>query len=425
MKKFFLLLVIGLSAISFAQQDSDEAEEFRSILFSNLHIMPSDSSNNIFYTYKLPYNRLVFVKNGNKYTAEFNITIEVFDSGNNFVVRTYSNKRIETNDFESTNSRDLYSEGFCQFEVGKGEFNILPLFSDVKSGREIKLKARKLVTSKYNESGILEPLIVNADSFKCNGKEFYALANFESNFPFSEEKFDMLIPVTDLSVNSIHVSVVKAKDTLLNETISESFLSGILFDECSNKVVLTSTGSGKKTRNFVVQNFSNNLSPGNIVITVSEDKNTKPEKTFQKSVIWYNKPLSLNNPEYAIKVLKHIEGDSVVNRLLNEDSDNYQQVLLNYWEKYDPTPGTSFNPLMVEFYQRVDYAAMNFTPIDGKSGSDTDRGKILIQFGQPNKIERASNGYGKVVETWVYEKPQRKFIFVDQKGTGNFSLTKG
>ena len=33
-----------------------------------------------------------------------------------------------------------------------------------------------------------------------------------------------------------------------------------------------------------------------------------------------------------------------------------------------------------------------------------------------------TNEKGKVVETWIYDKPQRKFVFIDQQGVGEFSL---
>ena len=77
---------------------------------------------------------------------------------------------------------------------------------------------------------------------------------------------------------------------------------------------------------------------------------------------------------------------------------------------------------MNEYYSRVDYAQLNFSTLTGTKGVNTDRGKIYIMFGKPDKIERNSNSSGKVVETWIYNNPQRKFVFVDKQGVGEFSL---
>jgi GWxTD domain-containing protein len=78
---------------------------------------------------------------------------------------------------------------------------------------------------------------------------------------------------------------------------------------------------------------------------------------------------------------------------------------------------------MSEYYKRVDYTAKNFSSLSGKKGFETDRGKVYIQFGKPKTIERGSNSEGKVVETWYYN-DQKKFIFIDKQGTGDFPLQK-
>jgi len=96
--------------------------------------------------------------------------------------------------------------------------------------------------------------------------------------------------------------------------------------------------------------------------------------------------------------------------------------LVNYWKKLDPTPETEYNELMTEFYTRVDYTLKNFSTISGIKGIQSDRGKVFIKYGKPDKTERSSNLQGKVVETWIYDKLHRKFVFVDEDGTGEFSL---
>jgi GWxTD domain-containing protein len=113
-----------------------------------------------------------------------------------------------------------------------------------------------------------------------------------------------------------------------------------------------------------------------------------------------------------------------VEKLLDAKEKDYPKELNKFWKKYDPTPSTQFNELMSEYHKRVDYAELNYTSLSGKKGFDTDRGKVYIQFGKPKNIERSSNGEGKVVETWYYDK-ERKFVFVDKLGTGDFPLQNG
>ncbi len=58
-----------------------------------------------------------------------------------------------------------------------------------------------------------------------------------------------------------------------------------------------------------------------------------------------------------------------------------------FWARRDPTAGTPRNENREEFDRRVAAADKSF-PSDKKRGALSDRGKILILFGQPKKIER-------------------------------------
>ena len=141
-------------------------------------------------------------------------------------------------------------------------------------------------------------------------------------------------------------------------------------------------------------------------------------------VVWFNKPFSLLNPEKAIEFLSYIESDSVISELLDEDESDYPEVLSNYWSKFDPTPETTFNEIMFEYYSRVDYAIREFKSITNNNGAKTDRGMVYIKFGNADKIERTSTSQGQVIEVWTYSKSQRSFSFIDKTGTGNFTLTE-
>ncbi|MCK7522798.1 MAG: GWxTD domain-containing protein [Ignavibacteriales bacterium] len=66
---------------------------------------------------------------------------------------------------------------------------------------------------------------------------------------------------------------------------------------------------------------------------------------------------------------------------------------------------------------RVDYAVKEFKGIGKGNGAKTDRGVVYIKFGKPEKIERSSNPQGQVMEIWTYSNPERKFTFIDKKGT--------
>jgi GWxTD domain-containing protein len=147
-------------------------------------------------------------------------------------------------------------------------------------------------------------------------------------------------------------------------------------------------------------------------------------------------------------------------KTITSDDDAKAFVSL-FWARRDPTVATPRNEYREEFERRVAAADKNF-PSDKKRGALTDRGKILILFGQPKKIERAGGqresalpgmdrtgsttnttadafgGTGSTERTaaqiWSYEGDDARTLFgqaraplrfVDQQGKSDYILERG
>ncbi|MFO7914979.1 MAG: GWxTD domain-containing protein [Candidatus Krumholzibacteriales bacterium] len=83
-------------------------------------------------------------------------------------------------------------------------------------------------------------------------------------------------------------------------------------------------------------------------------------------------------------------------RNLNEKRrENY---LRNFWIERDPTPTTEVNERYMEHLRRVYYARYLFQNSRmGQNGPDTDRGRSLIKYGMPEKIETSFyRGTGRI-----------------------------
>jgi GWxTD domain-containing protein len=137
--------------------------------------------------------------------------------------------------------------------------------------------------------------------------------------------------------------------------------------------------------------------------------------------------------------------------------------LAGLWRAIDPTPDTAANELKRDFVNRVAYANAHYTVFE--KGMFSDRGRIWIQFGEPDEIqiERlpvSDKTLGVVVdgqipksskdlltkpnevdtrayEIWTYQLRGRemvprhrmneisagmKFVFVDEQGYGEYTL---
>ena len=102
------------------------------------------------------------------------------------------------------------------------------------------------------------------------------------------------------------------------------------------------------------------------------------------------------------------------------DVERYQR-FRSFWEKRDPTPGTLRNERMEEYYYRIASANRNYGGTH--DGWRTDRGFVLVRFGEPDFIRRKPHSFDyEPYEVWEYQRIGRQFIFVDKTGFGDYEL---
>lgn len=83
-----------------------------------------------------------------------------------------------------------------------------------------------------------------------------------------------------------------------------------------------------------------------------------------------------------------------------------------FWARRDPTPGTPRNEFREQFDLRVKQADANFT-VGKVKGSMSDRGKTLILYGMPKKIERAGAQRGGAMPQGISTDPANSQIRED------------
>ena len=142
-------------------------------------------------------------------------------------------------------------------------------------------------------------------------------------------------------------------------------------------------------------------------VVESESKDTM---VYNFEVIWEDMPVILQSPKYAIESMYYILTDEEYKKMLNDDSDEYSDEIINYWKKEDPSKFTPYNESMTEYFRRVDYAIFNFKTLNEANGVKTDRGKIYILYGPATSTERNLTE-NKALEIWKYAHLKKIFIF--------------
>jgi GWxTD domain-containing protein len=105
-------------------------------------------------------------------------------------------------------------------------------------------------------------------------------------------------------------------------------------------------------------------------------------------------------------------------------SEAKRKFLQDYWLSAEAGSASEPPRLRSEFLRRVSLANERYTRL-GKEGWRTDRGRVLIVYGEPDQIDRhPSETEGKPYESWRYYQIEGgvDFVFLDRTGFGNYEL---
>ncbi len=139
-------------------------------------------------------------------------------------------------------------------------------------------------------------------------------------------------------------------------------------------------------------------------------------------MIWPDMPESLRDVEYALESLRFITPEHVLDSLQRGNFEERRNNLEGFWKARDATPETADNPIMTEYYRRVDYAREQFATLKQRDGTRTDRGRIYILYGPPSRTERTLDPVNGFTETWTYDRTRKRFVFLDRTRDGNYTL---
>ena len=105
------------------------------------------------------------------------------------------------------------------------------------------------------------------------------------------------------------------------------------------------------------------------------------------------------------------------------DKESREEFIEEFWTKRDPDRETEENEFKEEFFRRIEYANNHF--FEGPPGWKTDRGRMYIYFGAPDRMDQnpmsnIQNLRGWIL--WVYYRYGFAVYFFDRRGDGQYNI---
>jgi len=317
---------------------------------------------------------LTFIKtDSGKFEANFELLFAIYDQKDNVLTSRVVNKKFNTENYLTTNSRDSTFIQSENFNLLPGKYKLLVKAIDLNTSKSAQRKDDILVQDfsgkKLSLSNVLFLKIAVFDSV---GRLITFKPSFRNNFNVRSGSFyiyfdlfraDSTQPV-DLSYKMVHKHSSAEVDTTIRILPLGQVSSQLI------KVNRTNLNHNNYT----------------LELQASVGKNTV-KKTQEFSFYWSDVPGTVEDISLALRQMAYILSQDSLDKYEKADLATRQSFFKRFWKERDPDPSTERNELKNEYFKRVNYANTHFKAM-GMAGWLTDRGRILIKFGPPDDIER-------------------------------------
>lgn len=395
-------------------------------------VMPHESPDSITANilFRISYETLQFrkvkLKGQESYTAYTDVKIDFTDTTGVVRGRTQWKDTIVTYDYAETIDKNLWVEGAYTVNLPKIDYtaslefdnrskyrnNEIDLLIKGNSGFEFEDGDFSVMYSyRLGSEGIYDPMIArNTILFNSEG----ALINIVSQSSNPKSAYRYICREIDSSV-----SIDYEDDNTANLDVYFSGAPAIIEnkipslrryrDELSLSNSTLDAGE-KTTLNFEIVLPPNKLKPGSYEMLLFDELGTDT-LSMEFAVIWEDMPQSLTDIEGAIEYMYYILSDEEYERMLDLPPKERAKAFDAYWERIDPSPTTPFNEAEFQYFCRVDYAYFNYKTLVQRDGAKTDRGKIYILYGKPDRIDETFDDDDDSLIKWRYNKLNKEFEF--------------
>lgn len=410
--KTLLTVFILITSIISAQVEyshSGGVVAFSSPFFSDIATYRSNSPNKtrVDIYVQVPYSSFSFTKKEDGYYGSYNITLTLFDEKKSNILTEKSWKeKVKVEDFSKTISRNSFSISYKTWDLNPGKYVLKTIFEDIDSRRTSTKETPLELRSIADTLGISDPMLISEIIKDPNG--------------------DKIVPNIANTVTNKD-NTLSFYFTAYSDQERDVYFEYILTDKQSKldtkQLSPTKLAKGSSLISFTMDKLKFSLGQY-ILKIVLKDKDWKVISTVEKnfSAKIYGIPNSINDLDKAIEQLVYIASPKDVDYLKDAtDFETKMERFLSFWDNKKPNKESEDNPILYEYYRRVEYSNKNFKGFG--EGWRSDMGMIYITFGPPSNVERHPlDADSKPYEIWDYYELNRSFTFIDETGFGDYRL---
>lgn len=355
---------------------------------------------------------LQFVKDqGGIYRAKYEIVVEVLERDGNRGDGDIVKKEIVCHSFDETNSRNIVNRNHFSFDLNPGAYELRLELTDLDTKRHLT-REKSLELKNYHERSLALSELMFVDTIEFDSLQVSnVFPNMRRTLEEPSSEFGAYYELYAFGQDSIKLNYA-------------------VYDLENNVLVRKlSTFNPVRTvyREFIPLKKLIKV-PGQYVLVV--EARSKQEKVTERAgfyVQYSEVPFSIDdfeNSKAYVCALKYITPNDEYSKIEKASDGERVKLIESFWKVRDPTPETEENELREEFYRRVEFTLRHFSIAqDDRPGWNTDRGKIYITYGSPSEVQRRSVDVGSnPYEIWYYRKIDKRFIFLDKSGFGNYRL---
>ncbi len=374
--------------------------QFRCQLSQRLGAEP-DSLHLIVAT-SIPYDNLIFLRTDTGYVAPFELVTSLFRDSLGLYSERIADSYAKVPTFVETNSRNRNVARIEEFLVPPANYRVRVTLT---TEREAHKKSRWEGTISLPPS---DPRLRVSDIYWASEdrslKEL-GVPKLVDNFESTDSTVKALAQVYSSKEDTIHLTWVlwdAKSDTVRKSEQSVEPTGGV--QDAEYALDLT----GLSPQHYTLK-----------LIADAGDRHEMRERGFDIRIAGI--PVHITDLDLAIREMKYIANSDQMAKLRAALPAEKEKAFKEFWKEQGRIAGGDPNDLMDEYFRRVQYANEHFGTT--RPGWESDRGRIHVTYGEPTDIERHPFEAGSYpYEIWFYNNLARRFIFVDYRGFGDYTL---